>query len=208
MPRKSKTKELVRRDYHHGDLAEALVGVALELLNERGVSAISLREVARLAGVSHGAPAHHFGGKSGLLRAVAVEGHSLLAASLTKLRDREEEPADRLRIIGEGYVRFAVAQPALFSVMFDSDEIDRRDPEVRTAMAQTNVILEECVTDLLNSPGNSSTNIAPFVNAAWSQVHGFAKLWLSGNFGDPQDERTLNKTLTEMLGSKSFNRFL
>ena len=91
-----------------------------------GVSGVSLRDVARRAGVSHGAPAHHFGSKAGLLTAFATAGYQLLAESVTSeiAASRAADGAAELAAIGRGYVRFAVGHPAHFDVMFRLDALN------------------------------------------------------------------------------------
>src|SRR4029453_17310460 len=105
------------RPYHHGDLPRALLEAAVEAAAEVGAAAVSLRDLARRAGVSHAAPAHHFGDKAGLLTAVATEGFELLADELTDARDTG---ADFLGI-GVRYVGFAVDHRAHFEVMYRPD---------------------------------------------------------------------------------------
>ncbi|MFD2024591.1 TetR/AcrR family transcriptional regulator [Promicromonospora aerolata] len=91
-------------NYHHGDLRRAMTSAAATAVAERGPAGLSLRELARLAGVSHAAPAHHFGDKAGVLTAVAAEGFRLLTAALA-------EAEDDLLASGLAYVRFAVDHP-------------------------------------------------------------------------------------------------
>lgn len=153
------------RPYHHGDLRRALLAVAVEVLGEQGPAGLSLRDLARRAGVSHAAPAHHFGDRTGLLTAVATEGFGLLA--------------DELRAAGEGgfleigvaYVRFAVAHRAHFSVMFRPDLLRPDDAALVAARAAT--------ASLLYGSGGDRRGVEAGV-AAWSIVHGFATLWLDG----------------------------
>ncbi|HEY4419033.1 MAG TPA: TetR family transcriptional regulator, partial [Pseudonocardia sp.] len=80
--------------YHHGDLRRALLDTALQAVAEQGPAAISLRDVARRAGVSHAAPTHHFGDKTGLLTALAAEGWSLLADALTEAGEQKRSFAE------------------------------------------------------------------------------------------------------------------
>src|SRR2546429_7116277 len=95
----------VTRQYHHGDLRPALLRAAVETIAETGPAAMSLREVARRAGVTHAAAAYHFGDKAGLLTAVAAEGDRLLGEALRGARPGVLE-------LGGAYVGFAVSQPA------------------------------------------------------------------------------------------------
>src|SRR2546423_2801057 len=103
--------------YHHGDLRRTLLAAAVEAIAEHGPAAISLRDLARRADVSHAAPAHHFGDKAGLLTAIAAEGYLLLAAAL---HDAAARTGSFLEV-GVAYVGFAVDQPAHFAVMYRPD---------------------------------------------------------------------------------------
>jgi tetracycline repressor-like protein len=102
------------RPYHHGDLPRALLDAAIQAILEVGPAAVSLRDLARRAGVSHAAPAHHFGDKAGLLTAVATDGFRRLAATL---RETYQATGSFLEV-GVAYVRFAVTHRAHFEVMF------------------------------------------------------------------------------------------
>ncbi len=113
------------RTYHHGDLRRALLSTALEVIRSDGVAAISLRDLARRAEVSHAAPAHHFEDKAGLLTAIAREGFELLADALTAV---PADAAHRLREMGVRYVEFALGHPAHFEVMFRPQLLHGDDP--------------------------------------------------------------------------------
>lgn len=162
-----------RTPYHHGDLRAQVLHSAAELAAEAGPESLSLRELARRAGVSHAAPAHHFGDRRGLMTALATEGFHALAEAL--------EPSVAARAFDRtavAYVRFAVAHSGHFSVMFRSELTDREDPDLRRARARA--------TDLLDQ-GLSSVPDAGLVidrlearRSAWAIVHGIAVLWLDG----------------------------
>jgi AcrR family transcriptional regulator len=115
--------------YHRGDLPEVLRTSAADLLAERGPGGFSLREVARRAGVSHAAPAHHFGSIEGLLTAVAIEGFEHLRAAFVEAAELASDPIDRLRRQGRVYVEGAVAHPGHCAVMFRKDLVDGDDPQ-------------------------------------------------------------------------------
>ena len=159
-----------RDGYHHGDLRRQVLAAAATVIAERGVSAVSLRDLARQAGVSHAAPAHHFGTRTGLLTALAAAGFVLLAEALAD--------ADGLAEMGVAYVRFALAHPAHFRVMFDSDLLDQDDPDLAYARATTRAQLRAGAAELPD----------PAALAAWSLAHGFATLRLDGNL--PGDDPT------------------
>jgi AcrR family transcriptional regulator len=150
--------------YHHGDLRRALLDAAIEVIAASGASALSLRDLARRAGVSHAAPTHHFGDKAGLLTAVATEGYSLLGAALSAADGDFLEQ-------GVAYVRFAFDHPAHFEVMFRPGLYRADDPSLAAARDQTS-------TALYSAAPSPSREVGL---AGWSIAHGLATLWLSGN---------------------------
>jgi AcrR family transcriptional regulator len=114
--------EKKRGRYHHGDLRRALLDAALEVLSAEGAAALTLREVARRAGVTHAAPYRHFTDKQALLATVAEEGFRMLAAEMTRgAAPHASDPRRALEAIGAAYVRFATSQRAHFQVMFGKD---------------------------------------------------------------------------------------
>jgi AcrR family transcriptional regulator len=168
-----------KRSYHHGDLRRALLAAAAEAIAESGPAALSLRDLARRAGVSHAAPAHHFGDKAGLLAALAVEGFNRLADAL----DTSREQTGSLLESGVAYVRFATENRAHFEVMFQPSLYDRDDPEVVAAAQRAAAALSAGVSTLDDPPAAEDARESEL--AAWSIVHGFATLWLAGAFPDP-----------------------
>jgi AcrR family transcriptional regulator len=160
------------RPYHHGDLRQAVLTAAIAVLGESGPTQLSLRDLARRAGVSHAAPAHHFGDKAGLLTAVAAQGYQL-ADTLTAARQRS---ADFLEV-GVAYVRFAVDHRAHFEVMFRPDLYRPDDPEVATARQRAADALYGGVRSVAATGRGPDIPLAGV--AAWALVHGFATLWLN-----------------------------
>lgn len=156
----------MKAGYHHGDLRRAVLDAAVEAIGRVGVDGWSMRELAREAGVSHAAPAHHFGDKAGVLTAVAAEGFRLLADAL------EASEEDFLES-GLAYVSFAVDHPAHFQVMFQPALYRADDEAVQEAEQRAGAILAERAGGLAG--GDEHTALA-----GWSIAHGFASLWLSG----------------------------
>jgi AcrR family transcriptional regulator len=156
--------------YHHGDLRRSLLAAAVSAIEESGPAALSLRDLARRAGVSHAAPAHHFGNKAGLLTALATEGYQGLADALAAARESTGE----LLEIGVAYVRFAVEHRAHFEVMYRPDLYHREDPDLRAARDRAGESLRAGLSAQAR-PTSGPTGVA-----AWSIVHGFAALWVSG----------------------------
>ncbi|MGW7048507.1 TetR/AcrR family transcriptional regulator [Streptomyces avermitilis] len=180
-----------QRPYHHGDLRRAILGAALDVIATDGPSALSLRDLARRAGVSHAAPAHHFKDRTGLLTAIAAEGYELLAAALAEAED--------LRDAGVRYVRFATEHPAHFQVMFTPELLRANDLELTTAKALAGERLRSAVSD---APAGRGPDPRLAGVAAWSLAHGFATLLLSHNLDGPvgdQDPEEVFRTLAGML---------
>jgi AcrR family transcriptional regulator len=170
--------------YHHGDLRRALLDAAVETIATDGVAALSLRALARRAGVSHAAPAHHFGDRTGLLTAIATEGYDGLAAATA---DAWAATGSFLEV-GVAYVRYAVSHPGHFEVMFRPDLVDPDDPDLVRATAASAAMLYGPVGSVAQVDGDErARRIAG--TAAWSLVHGIATLWLQGSLrGGPIDD--------------------
>jgi AcrR family transcriptional regulator len=170
--------------YHHGDLRRALLTAAAEVIAEQGPSHLSLRDVARRAGVSHAAPAHHFHDKAGVLTALAAEGYDRLGAALEDAL--AVRPLD-LKELGVAYLRFAADHPAHFEVMFRPDLYHRDDPNLLAARARTGELLRAGLDAVPRSRRGHDQDMAGL--AAWLLAHGFASLWRSGSLDAIVDGR-------------------
>jgi AcrR family transcriptional regulator len=173
--------------YHHGDLAAALVAAAERVLEERGVEGFTLRECARRAGVSHAAPAHHFGDVRGLLAEVAASGFERLTLAITTAVSRERAASKRLIAGHLAYVRFALAHPALFRLMFHSSSVNRGAAHFQSAGASAFATLRQAVADVRGHPSQSvrakESWLDPGLLGQWSLVHGLATLAMEGRLG-------------------------
>jgi len=161
------------RPYHHGDLRRALVDAARRILESEGLVSLSLRAVAREAGVSPAAPYHHFKDKAELLAAVATEGWAMLEDMLRQTRAATPR-GQALAPLGMAYVTFARANPALYRVMCDTareHEVlpDRADPETGGAYGQLRAALAEAGHE---QAATLELDLAAI--AAWSAAHGLA----------------------------------
>jgi AcrR family transcriptional regulator len=156
--------------YHHGDLKATILGEAAALVAERGAAALSLRELARAAGVSHAAPAHHFTDRRGLFTALATEGFRMLADALAGARPDFLDAA-------LAYVRFAIDHPGHYAVMFDKSLYDAADQGLVVAETAAGAELAAGVRTLDDPRANDDPQAAAL--AAWSLVHGFSLLWLN-----------------------------
>ncbi|MFD5177816.1 TetR/AcrR family transcriptional regulator [Nocardia sp. NPDC058379] len=169
--------------YHHGDLPSALVRAAVELLEEDGAADLSLRAAARRAGVSTAAPYRHFADRDALLSAVAAVGYRDLAEQLVAASPAPSTSED-LAAIAVAYVRFALARPALFRVMF-SDPCDPTSPERVAATTAIHEYVRAIVRQVF--PDGDEDSLA---TAMWALVHGLAFLYLHGKFdADALDDR-------------------
>lgn len=176
-----------KKAYHHGDLRRAILRASAELIEERGVEALSLREAARRAGVSAGAPYHHFGSKAELLGALAADGfatmHEQMVAALESV-DPEDSIA-RLGAIGRAYIGMARANPVEFRLMFRPGLVSREhlpagcEPDASFELLKREVAK---VADVL--PGRPVTSEAIAI-LAWSVVHGASELVLDGPLATP-----------------------
>lgn len=171
-----------RKQYHHRRLREAVIEAALTEIREVGAARISMREIARRAGVSHAAPAHHFGDKRGIFTAIATEGFTLLRL---QNESRLGEP-NALLYGGLGYIAFAIAHPAHFEVMFRPDLYDSEDEDLKKARDGAFEVLFRAVEQGLGSDDLDALTGTSM--AAWSLVHGFSALLLGGNFAPEMTE--------------------
>lgn len=153
-----------RQKYHHGGLAAAMLTAASEIIEDEGLKALSVREAARRAGVSHNAPYRHFPHRDALLAALAAEGFAWLEKELAQHSGRE---------IGAAYVRFALRHPERFRLMFNT-----------RLQGAAGGAYQALVAAFAGQPGVAPPEIA--AAAAWALMHGLADLLLGGHFEPAQ----------------------
>ena len=161
--------------YHHGDLPNALRRAAVDVIDERGLGAFSLREVARRAGVSHTAPAHHFGDVRGLLTSVAAEGFTALRDATDAARTGVDGPVERLTAIGTAYVELARSHHAHCEVMFRTDVVDPQDPALVEAGMGAYGVLEDTLRELVETEG-LDVDLDEATWFCWSTMQGLVVL--------------------------------
>ncbi|MFV1999916.1 MAG: TetR/AcrR family transcriptional regulator [Acidimicrobiia bacterium] len=176
--------------YHHGDLPNALLDAVAVLVEEKGSAAVSLREVARRAGVSHSAPAHHFGDKEGMLAAFSVRGYDILSAmmrdALSASSDRDG--IERLAAVGAAYVTFAIEHVAYFDVMFRSGIDKEAYEDLRDSAYATMDMLLEAVSQLISEKGLVGADLRIVAMYFWSLAHGLASLAVDGSMPPTMQE--------------------
>ncbi|MGZ3417127.1 MAG: TetR/AcrR family transcriptional regulator [Polyangiales bacterium] len=160
------------------DVRRRVLDASIALVAEQGVRAVSFREVARRAGVSHQAPYHHFGNHFGILREIAREGFASLAKTVGKAAEKEDDPLDALTAAGVAYVQFARKHVGHFRVMFQSTLVEGpRELEEAEETYDTLVRLATAVHDAGHGRGLSVDAIC---HLSWSTAHGLATLLVEG----------------------------
>jgi AcrR family transcriptional regulator len=169
-----------RRDrYHHGDLREALIQTAVELLGERGTEAFSMAEASRRLGVAASAPYRHFADRDALLAAVALRAAGLLAEQLDRTAS-SGTPAQRLAAAARAYVLFADEQRHLFQALAGTGLSKDNHPEIARAAHSIGAVFLSPSTALASG---SQTAAARLASAVVATAHGHATLMLDGTFG-------------------------
>ncbi|MEQ1783718.1 MAG: TetR/AcrR family transcriptional regulator [Hyphomonadaceae bacterium] len=186
----------VTKTISRDDVRTSILEASIALMNEGGLGALSMREVARRAGVSHQAPYHYFTDREAILAELAGDGFDrLYDYMVSAIGLARNKPGDKNRAMGEAYVRFALNNPEVFRLMFRVEMCDlSRYPE---AKAKADLCFQLVATTLgVNiAPGSTdktSPDMAPVI-ASWSMAHGLATLMLEGklgeSFGETIDQR-------------------
>lgn len=157
--------------YHHGDLRNTLLEVALRIMEKEGEAGLGLRDLARVVGVSPAAPYRHFDSRAALLEALAVTGFQRFTKAMEDVA--ASHPPDLLAAMGKTYVQFALGNAALFRLMF-SPQL-RRDNRPGLRMAA-----DAAFATLRHVSGGDTASGRIAVLSAWSRVHGLATLLLDG----------------------------
>ena len=186
MPPRSKVKSKLSGEYHHGDLRRALIDAVLSLVEADGTpDAFTLRGAARLAGVSEAAPYRHFSDRKALLAAVAEDGFRLMCEDMEETEAAHgDDPVARFAALGVEYVRFAVAHPAHFRVMFSANFVDKSAyPDLQRVAALGLAFLMRAIEDCQASGLVREDDPEAVALTAWSAVHGLAVLCVDGQVG-------------------------
>ncbi|GAA0565427.1 TetR/AcrR family transcriptional regulator [Paractinoplanes ferrugineus] len=155
-----------------GELERRLVAAGVELLAEAGTDALSLREIARRAGVSHGAPRRYFPTRQALLAAIAREGYRALGELVeATIGDHAAEPREALLALGRRYVEFARHEPGMFALMFRHDLLTGNNIGLR----EESTPLFGVLVEILKRAGQARPTAR--AGALWAALHGIAQLW-------------------------------
>ena len=172
-----------RRGYHHGNLREALVKAALDLILEKGSAGFSFAEAARAAGVSPAAPYRHFRDRDALVAEVARQGFALFAQALDKAWNGGK-PSARVAFdrVGQAYLDFARKEPAYFSAMFEAGLPVADYPELRAEGDRAfSVLRDACEALIATLPADRRPPVMMMALHIWSVTHGIASLFARGD---------------------------
>lgn len=179
--------------YHHGDLRRSLIAAGQTVLLDNGLASVSLREVARVAGVSHNAPYRHFESREALLAAIAADGFEQLSARMaSSMLGAEANKIGHLVTIGRAYLNFATELPSLYRLMFSSEIRKSAFPALRIAADRT-------YEQLVASVPKSSAASRDAALGAWALVHGLADLLTTGQLSDDLQGKRLEEAIDYML---------
>jgi AcrR family transcriptional regulator len=173
--------------YHHGALREALLQAAERVLERDGLAGLTLRAVAREAGVSHAAPTHHFGDLTGLLSELAAVGFRQFNAAMAAACETAPTPLARALARPKAYVAYAQAHPGMYGIMFRTERLDYSRPSLNEAAEASFAGLANAVGTMRQEQisGDALTlSQAAAIARAWSMVHGFTMLLLDGRLED------------------------
>jgi AcrR family transcriptional regulator len=176
--------------YHHGDLHEALLQAAERVLERDGIAGLTLRAVAREAGVSHAAPTHHFGDLTGLLSELAAIGFRRFNAAMIAARNSELVPLLKGLANAKAYVAYAEKHPGMYGLMFRTERLDMTRPSLHEAATASFEGLASAVgagrdeRSTGGAPETLSLDQAALIARSWSLVHGFTMLLLDGRLTD------------------------
>ncbi|MET8233720.1 TetR/AcrR family transcriptional regulator [Micromonospora sp. NPDC005298] len=184
------------------NLRARLVAAGVDLVLREGQSAVSLREIARRAGVSHGAPRRYFPTHVDLLSAIAREGFADLTARVQNtLRDVDPDPRTQLTALARTYLNFAAAHRGMFELMFRHDLLNSGRLRLRETSLPLFAVLADLVTQV-RQPGDAPAPV--LAGALWANLHGIAQLWAWGSLplatGATDDDALLRATLDAHLG--------
>ena len=176
--------------YHHGDLHDALLAAAERVLERDGLPGLTLRAVAREAGVSHAAPTHHFGDLTGLLSELAAIGFRRFNEAMVAAGNTETHPLMKALARAKAYVAYAQARPGMYSLMFRNERIDMTRPSLHEAATASFEGLASAIgagrNEKLTGEALEALSLdqAAAIARAWSLVHGFTSLLLDGRLKD------------------------
>jgi AcrR family transcriptional regulator len=198
--------------YHHGALHEALLEAAERVLERDGIAGLTLRAVAREAGVSHAAPTHHFGDLTGLVSELAAIGFRQFDAAMSAAGAASASPMEKAMARAKAYVAYAQANPGMYGLMFRTERLDMSRPSLHQAASAAFAGLAGAIGASRHehiSEQSLSLDQGAAIVRAWSLVHGFTMLLLDDRLSDVlrrMPEGTSAETLLEAMLTSAIDR--
>ena len=186
--------------YHHGSLRRALLDAALALIERDGPEGFTLRAAAREAGVTSGAPYHHFPDKEALVAALAEEGFTMLESAIRAAGEDHADPLERAHEMAVAYVRFAAEHPTHFRVMMGRDARRLKNPGLSLAAVRAYELMRDAVVEKTRAHEDAAAR-EELVLGSWSIVHGLAFLVIDGHVGGrkwAEQEPIVRRTIARM----------
>jgi len=182
----------VTKSISRDDVRSSILEASIALMNEGGLGSLSMREVARRAGVSHKAPYHYFADREAILAELAGDGFDRLYDYMVSAIGLARDKAGKNRAMGEAYIRFALNNPEVFRLMFRCEMVDLANyPEAKEKADKCFQLVADTLGAVITAD-KTSADLAPVI-AAWSTAHGLATLMLEGKlgeaFGETLDQR-------------------
>jgi len=187
--------------YHHGDLKNALIKAGVEILVEEGIGGLSLRKVAKQAGVSHAAPYSHFSDKQALIAAISTEGFKQLYSQIESvIEEHRGNPETLLIETAWAYVQFAQHAPDRFKLMFSSVLEKEKEYAEFVEISQENFSQLVKIIEICQQAGILKSGASDVVAVGiWSTVHGFTSLLLEGQISHTVLEKSSLKDLLILI---------
>ncbi|RXG90591.1 TetR/AcrR family transcriptional regulator [Bradyrhizobium vignae] len=201
-PPRRATSAKTETPYHHGALREALLLAAERVLERDGLAGLTLRAVAREAGVSHAAPTHHFGDLTGLLSELAAVGFRQFNAAMASACDSATTPLERALARPKAYVAYAQAHPGMYGIMFRTERLDYSRPSLHEAAEASFAGLANAIATMRQERISGDTltlEQGAAIARAWSMVHGFTMLLLDGRLEDILQRLPAGTTAEQLL---------
>ena len=187
---------MARKSYHHGDLREALLRAAEDILRKGGALEITVREAARRAGVSHNAPYRHFPNRESLLAALAERAFMEFAEVLAAAA-RAPRPETARRNLADAYVKFALDHPERYNLMFGDSIPEEYYAPFEPVARKSFETLKEVMAR--NTPGLKDSVLEDLAAKQWAQVHGLVSLLLKGQLHFLKPESSPQKLIARIM---------
>ena len=171
--------------YHHGNLRAELLKAAMGILDESGIEAVTIRQVARKAGVGHSAPANHFAGKRALLTQLAIDTFISLGDIIkSELQAAPHGISEKVQVFTDTLIEFGLCQPNRFRLLWRRDYLDNDNQELNRAM---DVIYDELLATLTTGKA-CNVSVESKAIALWSMLQGYVTMRIDGNLEPKKDE--------------------